>query len=372
MSNGADVSIAFLGDIMPGGVISGKEEFVDDDILHYLSDFDLRIATLECAIGDCFEYDSMKMQGRMNIIYAKDIDIQKIEALNIDIAILANNHVFDLGIDGFLHTCELLDKCKILHCGAGMNLEEAAKPAVVEIKGKRICFFAYCQYNTPYVGYVPIATECSPGINPLDINKVVADIAEAKKEFDYVFVIPHWGVEYISFPTVECKNLAYKMIEAGADGVIGGHPHRVQPYLQYRKKPVFFSLGNFLFADFFMTPPRPIWYPNENEIELRSIKITYDYPFPMKEPLKRVWRNFSRIGEIAEISIGKKSHISCKTTYLTADNILSFYSQPLRLRMKLYFIKLFIKTPWYDGGTVMMKMRSLLSKKGYVKLFKRG
>ncbi|MBC5622414.1 CapA family protein [Butyricimonas hominis] len=371
MNSGSDLRIAFLGDIMPGGVISGKDEFIDENVLQYLNGFDLRIATLECAIGDDYEYDRVKMQGRMNIIYAKDVDLRKIEILNINIVTLANNHIFDLGLDGFQHICKLLDKRKILRCGAGMTSEEAAKPVIVEEKGKRVCFFSYCQYNTPYVGYVPVATKNSAGVNPLDINKVIVDITEAKKEFDYVFVIPHWGVEYISCPTVECKKLAYKMIEAGADGVIGGHPHRVQSCLQYRGKPIFFSLGNFLFADFFMAPPRPIWYPCENDVEMGQIKITNDYPFPVKEPLKRIWRNFSRIGMIAEISIGSRLKVSWNTVRLAESNRLSFYPRPLKFKIKLYLIELFIQMPWYDGGKFVMNVRELLSKKSYMNRLRR-
>lgn len=371
MKNGADLKIVFLGDVMPGGVLNGKSKFVAENVLQYLTDFDLRVATLECAIGDDIEFDRVKMRERMNIIYAKDSDIQKIEVLNINVAVLANNHIFDLGIEGFQHVCQLLDERKILYCGAGMNTKEAAKPAVVEIKGKRVCFYAYCQYNTPHIAYVPIATENSPGINPLDIDQVITDIIEAKKVYDYVFVIPHWGIEYISYPTVECKRLAYKMIEAGADGVIGSHPHRVQPSLSHLNKPIFFSLGNFLFADFFMAPPRPIWYPSEDEIELGLIRQTFDYPFPVTEPMKRVWRNFSRIGMLAEIVIGKNVIASWRTTYLGKNNKLDFYSKQQRLRMKLYLIRLFVETSWYDGGKNILRMRRLFFIKSYMRLFKK-
>ena len=136
-------------------------------------------------------------------------------------------------------------------------------------------------------------------------------------------------------------------------------------------KPIFFSLGNFLFADFFMAPPRPIWYPCENDVEMGQIKITNDYPFPVKEPLKRIWRNFSRIGMIAEISIGSRLKVSWNTVRLAESNRLSFYPRPLKFKIKLYLIELFIQMPWYDGGKFVMNVRELLSKKSYMNRLRR-
>ena len=73
------------------------------------------------------------------------------------------------------------------------------------------------------------------------------DIADVKKEHDLVFLNVHWGEEYNTLPTARQKNLAHKFIDAGADLIIGHHPHVTQPMEIYKEKPIFYSLGNFIF-----------------------------------------------------------------------------------------------------------------------------
>lgn len=362
--------IAFLGDIMPGGVLHYQNECIDEEVKKYLFDFDLRIATLETALGDHFAFDEEKMKGRMNIIYAKDRDIQKVIDLRINVVSIANNHVFDLGVEGFKNTLKLLDDNNILYCGGGMNIDEASRPVVVEINNKTIAILAYCQYGTKHIGYVPIATKDQPGVNPLDESKFITEIQEAKKKYDYVFVMPHWGKEYTVFPTVECKRLAYQMIKAGADGVIGSHPHQVQPCVTYRKRPVFFSLGNFMFADFYVYPPRPMWYPTDLS-EVENISIEEDYIFPVSEPLKMKWRKTSRIGMIASITIiDCKIKNSYKLSFLTDDNIVSFANLTGRIKRSLLIVSILLKYSFYQEGKYYCKIKKMLNIKysiGYVK-----
>ena len=100
------------------------------------------------------------------------------------------------------------------------------------------------------------------------------------------------------------KDYGKMMIDAGADLIIGSHAHIVQPSIRYKKKHIFYGLGNFLFPDFYMYPPRPIWYPSVVG-DNHSMNITYDYPFPIKNPLKRVWREASRVGLMVEVVISK-------------------------------------------------------------------
>lgn len=362
--------IAFLGDIMPGGVLHYQDEYVDDEVKKYLFGFDLRVATLETALGDCFSFDEEKMRGRMNIIYAKDRDIQKVVDLRIDVVSIANNHVFDLGVEGFRNTLKLLNDNHILYCGGGMNIEEASRPVVVKIHDKTVAILAYCQYGTKHIGHVPIATKDEPGVNPLDESKFIPEIQEAKKMYDYVFVMPHWGKEYTVFPTVECKRLAYLMIEAGADGVIGSHTHQVQPRVTYKKCPIFYSLGNFMFADFYVYPPRPMWYPKELS-EVENIKTEEDYVFPVTEPLKMKWRETSRVGMIVGLGLNNgRVRDSYRLSRLTDDNVVSFVDATRKVERPLFIVGLLLKYSFYQEGKYYCKLRKLLNIKysiGYVK-----
>ena len=123
-----------------------------------------------------------------------------------------------------------------------------------------------------------------------------------KKKYDYVVVMPHWGREYQYFPMIECKEMAYKMVDAGADLIVGSHAHNIQPVIKYRSKCIYFGLGNFLFPDFYMYPPRPIWYPSNSE-DLSAIERIVGYPYPIEKPIVTVWNGLSRIGMVVELSI---------------------------------------------------------------------
>ena len=296
------MNIFFCGDIMPGGVLPYQNHFVDSKLLDYMAGFDFRIGTLEAAIGTDLPYDPVKMNGRANIIYARNEDFFRVKKMGFDVVSLANNHVWDLGEDGLKNTIRILIENNIKYCGAGMDIEEASRPAVIEKDGVRIAILAYCMYGNAYLGYVELAGKAKSGINPLDIEKVVADIKAAKKLYDKVIVMPHWGREYHYDPLPECVAMAKQMIEAGADAVMGSHTHQMQPLIRYKGKPICFSMGNFLFPDFYMYPPRPIWYP-ESVDEVKGIQDVVGYPFPIEEPIRQVWNPVSRYGRVISLNI---------------------------------------------------------------------
>ena len=356
-----DFRISFVGDIMPGGVLAYQDRYYTDAIKEYLSEFDLRVATLEVAIGDNLSFDKVKMEGRQNIIYSKNKSIEKVVELDVNVVSLANNHIFDLGCEGFENTIKLLEENNIKYCGAGKNLKDASRPVVIEKDGKTITFLAYCDCDFPTIGYVPIATETSFGINPLNIDTVVADIKRYKKLYDYVVVLPHWGVEYYRFPTKKMKEYSRLMVDAGADLVVGSHAHIAQPSVKYKKTSIFFGLGNFLFPDFYMDAPRPMWYPTE-DYDFQSIPITYGYPFPIERPMKRVWTFPSRIGLMVEAFFTNKVTAISKFSILTKDNVVDLYEDK-RLKRKLIALSFIVSCPFYQGGRgLVMRIIKKISK----------
>jgi poly-gamma-glutamate synthesis protein (capsule biosynthesis protein) len=125
--------------------------------------------------------------------------------------------------------------------------------------------------------------------------------------------MPHWGREYYYQPIYECVELAHRMVDAGADAVVASHPHQIQPVVKYKGKTIAFSMGNFLFPDFYMSPPRPIWYPRHDE-DLSNVKDFVGYPFPISEPIKQVWNKKSRVGSIIQMEINNS--IKVKTRYV--------------------------------------------------------
>lgn len=339
------IKIIFAGDLMPGGVVVDNSDVFSDEIKNIFSKADIRVATLECAIGENMPFDPVKMENPLwrNIIYAPDKAIEKLKTLKIDLVSLANNHIFDLSEEGFYNTISLLKKNGIAYVGAGCNKEEASRPAVFDIKGKKIAFLAYMEphWRAPHP-----AGDDTPGINLMYMDKVLEDIKSAKKKYDYVFVMPHWGIEYTYFPTINDRNKAIQMINAGADGILGSHTHQIQPWLNIKNSTVFYSLGNFLFPDFYMLPERPICYPTDSE-EAKKYPVSYIYPKKPDGIIKRVWKKKNRRGVIAEISVNDKINSKARFIELNEDNNVVLLKNNSYLNFVLSTIAFFLRYDFY-------------------------
>ncbi len=163
----------------------------------------------------------------------------------ISVVSLANNHIFDAGEIGFFDTIHHLNHVGISYVGAGTNFEDARLGRLVELSGIKVIFLSYTQWCN--MDFASIAAEY-PGILPLDPQLMLEDIQIAKENAEYVFVSLHWGVE--NDPIVHPKQIeiAHSLIDHGADGIIGHHPHVSQGIEVYKKRFILYSLGNFIFA----------------------------------------------------------------------------------------------------------------------------
>lgn len=340
------MKLFFCGDVIPGGVLPYQKDYIDSELQTFLNTFDYRIGTLECAVGTNLSYDETKMKGRQNIIYSRNEDFFRMKEMGFDVLSLANNHIWDLGLEGLKNTINLLNENGILYCGAGLNLEEAARPAVIRKDGKTVAVYACCMYDPPQLlGHVEVAGPDKPGVNPLDIERVLSDIQAAKKKYDKVIVMPHWGLEGSYTPIPECIDMAKRMVDAGADVIMGGHTHRPQPCLNIKKTPVCFSMGNFLFPDFYMQPPRPLWYPGP-DVDRTQIEEVYIYPFPISKPVKCVSSANGRVGRVFDVTI-EKDEVSVQPFFvqLSSDNILSMIPLSRGLEKRLRKEGVMIKYP---------------------------
>ena len=357
------MKIAAVGDIMPGGVLYGRDGlFVSDKVLAILRDADIRVGTLETAVGNEPSFYEEKMVRKADVIYVKDDDLKRLVALDINVVSLANNHFFDLGPEGAKHAIELLDSMGIKHCGAGRNLEEASKPVVFEKDGKSVAFLAFCDWRDETVGWCPFATETEPGVNPMYDEHVEEQIARYKKQYDYVAVIPHWGKEHTFITTKDVYALANKMIRAGADMVFGGHTHRIQPILKKKGAVVAFSMGNFFFPDRLITKPRSTYYPDA-PMDYRSLPVTDGYPFVDRITLK-IWRFLARIGEIVVVDLNSRGG-SEKTSYveLSRDNYLDTTSLPFHTRLALCWQKICLTVfPYSQYAAAYSQLKSIVKR----------
>ena len=355
--------IAAVGDIMPGGVWNGRQgEFVSEEVLTVLRGADIRVGTLETAIGNKPTFYEEKMSRSADVIYAKDEDMKRLKDLDINLVSLANNHFFDLGPEGAEHTIALLDGLEIQHCGAGRNLKEAGKPVVFEKDGKTLAFLAFCDWRNETVGWCPFATEDKPGVNPMYDDYVVSEIAKYKRLYDYVAVIPHWGKEHTFITTRHVYRLAKIMLDAGADMIFGGHTHRIQPVVRRRSSVTAYSMGNFFFPDRLIVKPRSTYYPKA-PIDLQSLPVIDRYPFVEQTTLKK-WKPFARIGEIISVKLDNGS-LNVKTNYvrLNYNNVLVTYTLPLHIWLILGWQKLWLCClPYSTYEFVLEKVRKLLKR----------
>lgn len=332
-----------MGDTMPGGILhyENSDSFCSERLLNELGAADIRIATLETAVGDSPDFDPEKMKRDKDVIYCPTADLWRLSVLGINVVSLANNHAWDLGKEGIEHTTRELDRLGIKYCGAGRNLEEARKPAVITIKGKTVAFIAYCDNKPGTCGYIPAAGANSPGINVMTEAGIMRDIAYLKGKYDYLFVMMHWGKEYYYYPTPEVNNLARKMIRAGVDGIIGSHSHQIQPVVRYRGYPIIYSLGNFFFPDRIITTPRSTFYPDEKP-DLKVLPTTNGYPM-VDRPTFKIWKTVARRGLVTFLSIGAKSmdfhSVFTRTDGLSHIDICNC-AKPWLLRISHLLVKL--------------------------------
>ena len=317
------IKIVSVGDIMPGGLLTDRlESCADLDVLDLLRKGDIRCGTLECALGNEPAYDQNKVADRGNVIYAKDNDVRRLKELDIDLVSLANNHFYDLGITGASHTIDLLDQNGIKHCGAGRDLVEAGAPAVFEIEGKKVAFLAFCDVVYKHVFMCTYATETTPGINPMKEGYYEEEIKKNALLYDYVVVLAHWGTENTFKPDLSTTRIAKKMLKAGACLVLGSHPHRVQPVINTKKGSIVYSMGNFLFPERLIAPPKVTFY-SDSGIDYSSLPITYDYPMVDRVTLKSL-PYLARVGMIVTSILGEDScESSYVLSYLEQDNHIS-------------------------------------------------
>ena len=230
------VRILAVGDIMMGryvrvlmnekGPYYPFEKIFSDK--EWLSRFDIVTGNLEGPITERF------ITGGTAMTFGFPPDTAQIlKNVGFSAVGLANNHMHDRGAQGYEETKKYLSEVGVGYYGN--YSDPATSPGYfTEIRGEKIAFLGF---NDVF------------GI--LDLDSALELISKVKKDVDYVLVFPHWGREYEHLPSKRQVLMAEKFLEAGADAVIGHHPHVVQSYEVYDGEPVFYSLGNFVFDQYF-------------------------------------------------------------------------------------------------------------------------
>lgn len=176
---------------------------------------------------------------------------QALSQAGFDVVSLANNHALDYGIRALSQTMTLLHGSGISTVGGGKNTDEARQPVIINEKGMSIAFLAYCKIEDITELHQQISKtkgeQGIPGIAPLIMEEIKKDIQKAKEKADIVIISLHWGGEYQDHPKNEQREIAHQLIDAGANVILGHHPHTIQGLEWYQGGLIAYSLGNFVF-----------------------------------------------------------------------------------------------------------------------------
>ncbi len=245
------VVMTFAGDVMMDRrVESTVHKVFAGDFGQLFGEFDLfqnddiSFINLEGPVSD---------QGHnVGSIYSFRMDPQVLPVLKnlgVDVVSFANNHIGDYTIKAFIDTLNRLTENNILYTGAGASYDEASMPTVIEQNGIKVCFLAYSDVGPTWLK----ATEKSAGILLANDPNLVSHVMSAKQSCDVLVVSFHWGEEYQPHNAHQAK-IAHLVIDSGADIVVGHHPHVAQDVEIYKGKPIMYSLGNFMFDQYFSKP----------------------------------------------------------------------------------------------------------------------
>jgi len=219
------------------GILGG----ISEELVSEMNDADIMMLNNEFA----YSTRGTKTPDKSYTFRANPDRVDILKEMGVDIVSLANNHALDYGPDALMDTFTTLDNAGIDYVGAGENLDRAKAPIYYEIGDKKIAYLASSRVIFAMDWY---ATEDRPGmVGTYDPAQLLESIKEASANSDYVVVYVHWGVERNHYPEKYQKSFARAYIDAGADIVIGCHPHVMQGFEIYKGKPIAYSLGNYWF-----------------------------------------------------------------------------------------------------------------------------
>jgi poly-gamma-glutamate capsule biosynthesis protein CapA/YwtB (metallophosphatase superfamily) len=252
----AITKLLFTGAIVPGRCVQaaiderGNADYLYEDVRELISDADIAVGTLNAALSD---YPPQLGCIRTFVLVGSSVNADAMANAGFDLMNMSTNHIKNCGLSScgdraFLDTLENLERVGIQKVGAGKNIDEAMAPVVIEKNGIRFGFVALGEIESR-----AFASQEVPGIAPLPqefdeaAENLRTAIQAAREVSDVVIAMPHWGSDYSSTPNYRQLSFDRVAVEAGADLVIGTHPHVIQGMREIEGIPVFYSLGSFVF-----------------------------------------------------------------------------------------------------------------------------
>lgn len=248
------ITITFAGDILfdenyavmsamlqNGGDIANG---IAPDLIEEMKGADIMMVNNEFPYSD----RGTPTEGKQFTFRAQPSAVSYLEELGVDLVALANNHAYDYGEEAFMDTLTTLEGAGMTYVGAGNNLEEARRPVYYIINNMKIAFVAATQIEKSDYPDTKGATETSAGVfRCWNGDDLIETVKEAKENSDFVIVYLHWGTENAETIDWAQEKQAPEVTAAGADLIIGDHPHCLQKIDVVQGVPVIYSLGNFWF-----------------------------------------------------------------------------------------------------------------------------
>ena len=225
---------------------------------YYLSEFkdlfkeaDVVCANLECTLFR--EGSPLWPNAGFQLYSPPDKMLPLLKYMNVSVLSMSNNHVYDYGIASLLKTKDLLGEHYIASFGGGKDELESRQPLLIEKKGLRLGFLGYSMHQTdraPLLIFAGTRSQQTPkNAASSAVEIMTSDIQSLRSTANIVIVSLHWGYEYFKYPSPAQIELAHTLIDAGADIIVGHHPHCVQGIEKYKAGTIFYSLGNFFFCN---------------------------------------------------------------------------------------------------------------------------
>ena len=250
MADQATTLLYAVGDV---GILRPEPETIFAKVLPVLEEADILFGNLESAPSE-----KGSVVTRNASVRAPKNSLKAIVSAGFNVMSVANNHFMDHGVEAMQECLQLLRDAGIAYAGAGMNVYEALRPAFVERNGTRIAFLA-CNYFFPNLWSISGAAKGRPGVAPIyteaeldpphvylpHLEAVKAEVVKAKAEADLVVVSTHGGLSWVQAVVTYQKAINRALIDAGADLVLGHHPHILQAIEVYKGKVICYSLAEF-------------------------------------------------------------------------------------------------------------------------------
>lgn len=249
--NSGSVEIMFAGDICLAedgfvldyyDTVSELKECISEEIIKRTNEADICMLNNEF----CFSDRGNPLNGKFYTFRARPDRVSILQELGVDIVSLANNHVYDYGMEAFDDTLKTLSDNGIIYVGGGRNLAEAEKVIYYVVNGIKVGIVSASRAEK--IRYTPGAKENSGGIFLMYDSERLMQVSEtAAKQCDYLIAYLHWGTEDSKYYEEYQHDIAVQLIDRGVDAIIGGHPHVLQGFEYINGKPVIYSLGDFWF-----------------------------------------------------------------------------------------------------------------------------